>query len=457
MKKIILIFFWIFQLSKVVLCDSNIYFNFDYAVFHSGNGNSILEIYYSVNQKSLTYLKSENNFDAAAKIEISIIDVPNNKVVISKIYKTPSAVSDTSDEKINQKLVGQINYTLPVGIYKLKIIRSDFYDSSKIDIFEKEITIDNNETGKIKISDIELSTLIKKALNDKGLFYKNTLDVIPNPSSLFGMNLSDLYYYFEIYGLTPNNISDEFNLNYTITNLNNEKIISYRKSVKRNVEAKADYGKIKIDSLKRGSYIFEVSITDTLKNINILKEKKFFVFNNIENVVSSTDQNDFLKSEYAAMIEKDVNDEFNKMTYIISDQESQKFETLMSLNDKRKFLYSFWKSKDLNPNTPILESKIDYFKRVNESDKLYKEAYKAGWKTDRGRIFILYGKPDDIERHPFESNTKSYEIWKYNSVEGGGECVFIELQPSTGVYWLVHSTFRNELRNDAWESQLSSK
>ncbi|MEO8210924.1 MAG: GWxTD domain-containing protein [bacterium] len=454
MKRIIFILFLVFQLNRIGFCDGEIYFNFDYAVFQDEEGIPILEVYYSVNQKSLKYIKVGNNFEAAAKISVSVVDNSNKNKIISNAYKTPSVVSDTSDEKLYKKLVGQINYSLPEGNYKLKILGTDFNDPSKKDSLEREIVITKNETGKIRISDIELSTLINKAQNDKSIFYKNTLDVIPNPSALFGMNLNELYYYFEIYGLTENNISETFDLNYDVTNLNNEPLISYKKRVKRKAASKADYGKIKIDSLVRGSYLLKVSVTDSLDNVKSFAEKKFFIFNNTAKTSSSIDQNDFLTSEYATMSEKDVNDEYEKMIYIMSDNEYEKFELLSTLNDKRKYLFSFWKSKDLNPNSPILESKIKYFKRVDEANKMYKESFGKGWKTDRGRILIIYGKPDDIESHPLQTAKKSYEVWKYNSVQGGGECVFIELQPMTGVYWIVSSTFRNELRNDNWESQL---
>jgi GWxTD domain-containing protein len=239
-----------------------------------------------------------------------------------------------------------------------------------------------------------------------------------------------------------------------VSNLNNENLISFEKSVESKSDSKADYGKIIIDSLTSGSYNLKVSLVDTLKNVAVSNGKKFYIFNTPKTQMISTNQNDFLQSEYAAMTEKDVEAEFEKMTYIVNTQAEKRFESLNDLNDKRRFLYEFWKTKDVNPETRVLETKIAYMKRVNEANKFYKEAYTEGWKTDRGRIYIIYGKPDDVERYPFESQNKSYEIWKYDSMEGGGESVFIEIQHSTGVYRLVHCTFRNELKNPEWEDQL---
>lgn len=453
MKKIFLIATFLFGYAFHVICRDNIYYNFDYSVFRGENGKSILEIYYSVPQKSLKYTQSNGQFSADALIRITVVDLSDNKVILSNSYKTPSVVADTSEEVLNKKLIGQINYLLSPGRYKLQIKGSDYNDTLKNDYFEQEISI-GGDLSKLKISDIELSTLIQKSNNTEGVFYKNTLEIIPNPSGLFGMNLSELYYYFEIYGLTPENVSSDVLINYQITDLNNQVLISRKETIRADVESKAEFGKIQIDSLVRGTYIFKVILEDSLKNINISSEKKFFIFNNLI-AATNLSGNDFLKSEYGAMSKEEVENEFEKMNYILSEKEISRFNASKSINDRRKFLFDFWRAKDSNPNTPVLETKIAYLKRVSEANKTYTEAYKEGWKTDRGRIYIIYGKPDDVERFPFQADRKSYEIWKYYTVEGGGECVFIELQPTTSVYWLVHSTFRNELRNEDWELQLN--
>ncbi|MEO8665418.1 MAG: GWxTD domain-containing protein [Ignavibacteria bacterium] len=455
MKRILLILLFVFYSCAPAFAGDNIYFNFDYAVFKGEDGKSILEVYYSVNQKSLKHVKNGNNFEGNVLIDISITDGSNNNILFSNIYKTPSVLTDTANS--NQKLIGQINYLLPKGNYKLKITGSDFNDTTKQDSFEGDLIIDNIEAPGIRISDIELSTMVRKATDDKSIFYKNTLDVIPNPSGLYGMNLNELYYYFEIYGLSAGNISDDFYLSYIITDLNNREIMSHTKKMKRAGDSKADYGKIKIDSLSRGSYVLKVSLTDSLKNVDINNEKKFYVFNNQENVVTQSGQNEFLKSEYITMTEKELDDEFEKMTYILSDKQISKYDDLTSVIDKRKFLYNTWAARDVNQNSQVLEYKVAYLKRINEATRLFQEYFKEGWKTDRGRIFVIYGKPDDIEKYPFNSDKKSYEIWKYDNVEGGGECVFIELQSTTGVYWLVHSTFRSEISNPDWQVQLDPK
>ncbi|MFZ1322305.1 MAG: GWxTD domain-containing protein [Ignavibacteria bacterium] len=453
MKILLFIFLLpIIFLANISIAD-NIYFNFDYAMFRGEDNNSIIEIFYSVNQTSLKHEKSETGFEGAAMINISILDVSTNEFVISNTYKTPSLLADTSSKSSAQKLVGQVNYVLKAGKYKLKIIGSDFNDESKQDVFEVDINVEPDKINTISMSDIELATDIKKSNNNQSIFYKNTLEVIPNPSSLYGMNLKEMFYYVEIYGLIIENISDNYKIDYTILNLNNDVLISQFKDAKRNASDRVDYGKINIDSLSSGTYIFRITVSDTTRVVSVSTEKKFYIFNNSGNKVKSGDD-DYFRSEFAGKAEKELDDEFDKMNYLLTVKQIDIYESFKTIDEKRKFIYLFWKSKEYATGIPYAKIKLDYFRRVNEADDKFKESYGAGWKTDRGRIYIIYGKPDEIELHPFQASTKSYQVWKYYAVEGGGDCIFIELQPGTDVYWLVSSSFRTELRNDRWEEQL---
>jgi GWxTD domain-containing protein len=436
--------------------DDKIFFNFDYSVFRGEEGKSILEVYYSVNQQSLSYLQSGDGFEAAAVIDIVISDASNGGIIHSNVYKSPLIVTDTTRVANNKKLIGQLNYLLDNGRYKILIRGIDFNDTTRIDVVEQEVLVNIDVTNtKVEFSDIELSTSISKSKNLESPFYKNTLEIIPNPSGLFGMNLSELNYYVEIYGLTPENISEDYIISHSVKDLNDSKVISFSKKMKRKIASKADYGTIKIDSLISGSYVLSIRLEDSSKGISVSKEKKFYIFNNVMQPTTSIEADDFLKSEYSRETEENLDYEFRKILYIINSQQKKRYESLSSLNDKRKFMYEFWKSIDEKPETQVLETKISFMKRVGEANKLFKEAYTEGWKTDRGRVYIKYGKPDDVESFPFETKTKSYSIWKYHSMEGGGECIFIELQHSTGVFRLVHSTFREELKNENWKEQLN--
>ncbi|HID94247.1 MAG TPA: GWxTD domain-containing protein [bacterium (Candidatus Stahlbacteria)] len=80
--------------------------------------------------------------------------------------------------------------------------------------------------------------------------------------------------------------------------------------------------------------------------------------------------------------------------------------------EKRKYWDEFWKKRDPTPGTERNEAKEEFIERVEYVNTHY-TSMRKGWQTDRGRIYIKLGKPDEIERHPFELDSPPYEIWYY--------------------------------------------
>lgn len=79
---------------------------------------------------------------------------------------------------------------------------------------------------------------------------------------------------------------------------------------------------------------------------------------------------------------------------------------------KREAFLEFWKSLDPTPETPRNELMDEYYMRVAYSNRQF-ETYQNGWESDRGMVYIIYGRPDDLESHPGSGNQRSYQIWTY--------------------------------------------
>ena len=86
----------------------------------------------------------------------------------------------------------------------------------------------------------------------------------------------------------------------------------------------------------------------------------------------------------------------------------------MTKEKKEKFI-KFWKQRDPSPATTENEIMNEYYKRIRYSNEHF-SGFMDGWKTDMGMVFILFGPPNDIERHPFEIQSKPYEIWYYYEI-----------------------------------------
>jgi GWxTD domain-containing protein len=108
----------------------------------------------------------------------------------------------------------------------------------------------------------------------------------------------------------------------------------------------------------------------------------------------------------------------SNVRYIISGKERKAFLALPP-SERGRFIEEFWKSRDRDPDTEINEFKIEHLKRITEAKHLFTEAGTSGWLTDRGRIYILLGPPEQRDTYPqgYFNFTRPLEVWHYGFYE----------------------------------------
>ena len=201
-----------------------------------------------------------------------------------------------------------------------------------------------------------------------------------------------------------------------------------------------------------------LSLSDSLKNQFIISRKEFYVYNpSVKDTTTnnvSTNTANVLKSQFAFLSSEECDNIFEKSEYIASKDEKSEYKKINTVEGKREFLYKFWTQKANEADENKRYSYTDYMNRVKIANEKYRNIARKGWESDMGRVYIVYGKPSEIERHPNESNKKPYEIWFYNNMEGGVEFIFGDL---TGFknYVLLTSTKRGEPQDDYWLDQLT--
>jgi len=145
-------------------------------------------------------------------------------------------------------------------------------------------------------------------------------------------------------------------------------------------------------------------------------------------------------SAFARWLNEDV-------VYIINDAERAAFEKLTTDEEREKFVEQFWLRRDPTPGTAENEFKEEHYRRIGFANGHFRTASgRAGWQTDRGHMYILYGPPDEIDSHPSGTPKIPHgvESWMYHHVEGIGDNVsltFID-QTGTGDYRLAPENAR---------------
>jgi GWxTD domain-containing protein len=138
-----------------------------------------------------------------------------------------------------------------------------------------------------------------------------------------------------------------------------------------------------------------------------------------------------LTKTYKKWLDEDV-------AYIITDEERAAFKQLSNDEERDNFIEAFWQRRDPTPDTEENEYKEEHYQRIAYANEHF-AAGVPGWKTDRGRIYIVFGKPDEIEDHPSggsyerpmeegggETSTFPFAQWRYRYIEGIGQEVIIE-------------------------------
>ena len=119
----------------------------------------------------------------------------------------------------------------------------------------------------------------------------------------------------------------------------------------------------------------------------------------------------------------------SEVTYIIEDREKAAYAGLKSDEERTKFIEQFWLRRDPTPATPENEFKIEHYRRIAYANKKFASKLE-GWKTDRGRVYILYGPPDELEKHP----ERNKENWLYRQIPGKGSNVIVSFTYKNGEY-----------------------
>lgn len=136
-----------------------------------------------------------------------------------------------------------------------------------------------------------------------------------------------------------------------------------------------------------------------------------------------------LLTPYKKWLDEDV-------AYIISEEERKAFRQLNTDEERGQFVEQFWLRRDPTPGTNENEFKAEVYRRIDYANVHFAEKV-AGWRTDRGRIYIVYGPPDEKEIHPAGDNgSYPFEQWRYRFIEGVGNNVIIEFvdKTSSGEY-----------------------
>lgn len=355
----------------------------DYLNFSSTEaGKTRLDVFVQVPYSEVQFVKTETGFESKYNLTVSVFDEDKENLLVEKSWSEKIAVKEF------EQTTSKTNYNLSLRSFNLEsgkyMLRTSFEDSDS----RKEYAVENIINVRKMESDFAMSDimLISKQTNVEG-----SSKIIPNVSRNVAVKKDGMPFFFEVYS----NSSREIKIEYTIIDNGKEKV--FRDEITRQIDSGRTqvFYTIKDVDLGLGNYLLTADIKDAKNDLEIATAKNFV--SRWMGVPSSI---------------RDLDKAIAQMVYIATSDELDEIEEAKSKEEKIQKYLAYWKKKDPDPQSednPVFD---EYYRRVAFCNENFSH-YIEGWRTDRGMVFIILGAPNNVDRHPFEYDSKPYEVWEY--------------------------------------------
>lgn len=464
-KQLIILLFAVF-LSIPATGQVIAYFNI--GAFNTPSNQPYIETYVTVLGNSLQPKKTDGKFQNSINIEVKIL----KDSIIIKANKYNLLGPSYSDSLNSPAFIDNQRYSLANGIYTLQMTLIDKNETAKKPTQIKQNFLVSFNQTQIQSSSIEVLESFKKTTIPTSIS-KSGYDLIPYNINYFPETSKELSFYFETYNTdTVLGKNKPFVYQYYLENSDNlVKLNSYGDFKKQTTNiVNPLLAKMNISNLGSGNYNLVIELKDE-NNITHIQKKYFFQrLNKAVDIVALYKFNE----------KKTINEYFGACNNIdtlkmyveclwpiangldkerIINQSVKKDPTLM-----KNYAIDFWQRRAADTVNP-LKMWAEYYKSVQEVMVLFKCGKQKGYYSERGRVYLQYGKPSQRSMQNTEENTFPYEIWQYYTLYDNAtghsftnrKFVFVNKNIGDDCHILIHSDMRGELYNDRWQFEVTRR
>lgn len=451
---VVLIVCFIMISGRTLADDSAFKLNTSLSVFGCDERVSYLDIYYELYPSQWTYVESTSQQKTATVLlDLRIFENQN------EIYATQWGMQEIQENEEtgpeNVIKMDLMRLKVPPGTYEIHLKSVDLNDKTKADQIQMPIQIPEINKQQVNVSSVLLCQEVrKKKTDDIELFIRDSLFVLPKINKDFNSDNAALKFYLEVENLSQAIPEQTYTIRYYVLDQNDimiQEIPMFEVRRRANKNTVAQYGTISLSKIRTGSYSLNVVLDDSSGNTLAHKKIAFQMSN--PDLVQAEDESYFAGLPITDLhVGIPVDEELEYIQYIIKPEEAKILKQTHDEYGRKKFLEGFWNRRDPDPETIHNKYRDDYLARVTEANVNFGKSGN-GWRTDMGRVYVLYGGPNDIQRRLSNSTGRPYQIWRYDEIQGGVEFVFIDLT-GVGGFQLVHSTLRGEIQDYEWERLL---
>lgn len=419
------------------------------------DSTSYVEFYIALQRSDIQFEEVEGGFIGKTLLVAEVLNEQDEIVdsIPKSLFIPVYYLEDAYKEDV--RIFDCMGALLPPGKYKLHMTITDV-NTKREGKATTEFVVREFDPVELEISDIELSYRIEP-VNPDSVFsslIKADRRVVPNPNGYFSNEDSLVYFYFEIYNLappTPDN--DEFELDIDVRDQYGHELKELPPMPRHKPGTSAVMSEaLSLTGLPGGTYMIEVSVKDPATGQKASALKPLTLVYTFDQLSPTMEQPNKFTEDDAKLMEQVI--------YYISSSDEKKLYKSLDLEGKKNMLARFWDEHNPNPGSKVNLYKNEIFRRFMYANYYFSTNLvdrTNGWRTDRGRVYITYGEPDEIDRNPSSMEQKPWVKWYYDHLPGqrGGDYFIFVDQGGYGNYELVHSTLRGEISNPDWETKLN--
>lgn len=389
-------------------------FFFDAICYSSDKADkSRVDVYIQVPYEELRFVKDGEKYLAHYDVTLGIAN-PNQQLLQERSWTVDVTVTDFSQTASNKFYsLSQRMLELDPGDYHLTVQLKD-QDSRKTGRIKKTLIVTDFRKDSISLSDI---MLVSRLSTDGG-----KKKIVPNISGNITSLSDGFFLFFEIYCKAQR---DSLEFTWRILNAKKEPVKVQSQMEPMTGEKTQTFLKVEDLKLPVGSYLISI---EARAASSTAEEKPA--------AIAATSRSFSVRWTDIPFNITDLDKAVEQMKYIARPSEFDFVREATEMGEKKKRFVDFWAKRDPDPTTPRNELMEEYYQRVDYANKNYSH-YVEGWRTDMGMVYIRFGSPDNVERHPFDINTKPYEVWYYYQLER--QFVFVD-ETGFGDYRLRYPT-----------------
>lgn len=431
---------------------------FDKAVFWSPATGPYIENYLEIKGHSVRFVPTETEGQYQATVEVTYIFEKEGSISNYQKFLVKSPyITDTVKGIVD--FLDQNRIALDPGDYTLKINVKDVNDTANAAKTEHTFSV-QPPMEEVALSDLLFVASKEKTTSDNPLA-KSGLYMVPDISGYMDGEDSLLVFYTEIYN-TEAVLGEEQPFVFISGIIDEDKKLvlpSYQGAQRlKSAEVVPALKTYDLSGLPTGNYRLYVEVRD--RDNKVIAER-----NTIFQRYNPGLATDFSLDEYNQSFVQEMKDidSLKSMLYCMrftsSDAEEKRINALMkseSQEELKSFFYTFWHER--NPQDPESEW-LEYHGMINIVDQEFTTPYKHGCQTDRGRVYLEYGKPNTVFNRPSDPSYYPYQIWHYYNThkQSNAKFVFYDRSLTGRNYDLLHSNVFGELNDYQWEQRLQQR